>query len=339
MKTVRLSFVDWFKALLILLVIVGHSNLVDTGGGTIFMSFVYSFHIPAFFMISGYLSNYEKPQTGLISNSKYLILSVVLYNIVLYCRWILSILLKDGFDNYSIFDLTISPIIGIVWLNYEDVTYYAMARPFWFVWVLIMIKFLYRYINKSEMVLYTCLILSITYICLMNKYGIRTYYYIDRIIVAMPFFAFGVMLRKTNNQDSFNSNVQRLLYMIFYMCLIGIHYYISSLNFSERYDMNGLEFGCSVLLYYYTSAVISFSIMKLCVLFPPNKLIELISIGTIPILALHLTLLGLCCKIPFLQFDTTFISHAMIVIVLCMPVIVIGAKKPLLGRFLLGKNH
>lgn len=340
MNSTRLTFVDWYKSILILLVIVGHTNLIEgAGGGTILMSFIYSFHIPAFFIISGYLSNYEKPRTGLISSSKYLISSVIIYNIVLYCRWIVSILFKNDLNNYSLFDLTISPIIGIFWLNYEDTTYYVMARPFWFVWVLIMIKFIYKYLYKSRFFFYTYFILSLLYIYMMNKYGIKTYYYIDRIVVAMPFFAFGVMLRKTNIVSFYNSIVQKIYYILFYSCIIGVSYYYSCHNCTFRYDMNGLDFGDSIFVYYVTSAATSFALMKLCVLLPYNKTIELISKGTIPILALHMTLLGWCYKITFLHFDIIFISQAIIVIGLCIPIIILGNKYPLIGRYLLGKNN
>lgn len=185
----------------------------------------------------------------------------------------------------------------------------------------------------------TYFILTVLYIYLMNKYGIRTYYYIDRIVVAMPFFAFGVMLRNTKITHSSSSVWQTINYTLFYIGVIGLSYYVSNLYVIERYDMNGLEFGNSIFVYYVTSAATSFSLMKLCVLLPYMKTIELISKGTIPILALHLTLLGWCCKMSFLQFDITFISHAIIVIGLCIPIIIIGNKYPLIGRYLLGKNN
>lgn len=339
MNTIRITFVDWCKAILILFVIIGHSNLIGKGGGTILMSFIYSFHIPAFFIISGYLSNYDKERTGMISNSKYLIFSVILYNFVLYCRWITSLILKNNYEDYSLFDLTLSPIIGIFWLNYEDTTYYAMARPFWFVWVLIMIKYIYRYIHKSKVVFCVYFIISILYIYMVSLYEIRTYYYIDRIVVAMPFFTFGVMLRKTAIISNSILVIHKIYYTLFYIVVIGLSYYLSIHYNSNRYDMNGLELGDSVFIYYFTSTVTTFSLIKLCMILPYNRIIELISKGTMPILALHLTLLRWCCKIPLFNFDKTYIINSIIVIGLCMPIIIIGEKYPNIGRYLLGKRN
>jgi fucose 4-O-acetylase-like acetyltransferase len=45
----RISWVDWVKALSIFFVVVGHV------GPRLFLPFVYAFHVPAFFVISGYL--------------------------------------------------------------------------------------------------------------------------------------------------------------------------------------------------------------------------------------------------------------------------------------------
>lgn len=46
----RLTFVDWYKAILMLLVVVGHTNLIDgTGGGDYFDEFYIFISYPCFF--------------------------------------------------------------------------------------------------------------------------------------------------------------------------------------------------------------------------------------------------------------------------------------------------
>ena len=44
---------DWMRGIGILLMIVGHTILVDGFG----YRFIYSFHMPLFFLISGYFAN------------------------------------------------------------------------------------------------------------------------------------------------------------------------------------------------------------------------------------------------------------------------------------------
>lgn len=51
----RVLFVDYFKALLMILVIMGHINFANSG----IKAWIYSFHMPAFFFISGMMLNYS----------------------------------------------------------------------------------------------------------------------------------------------------------------------------------------------------------------------------------------------------------------------------------------
>ena len=72
----RYVWVDWMKSILIILVVLGHS-------GSLFTPYIYLFHIPAFFFVSGYLSDYSKPNQGKFSSSKYLIYAILIYNLFL----------------------------------------------------------------------------------------------------------------------------------------------------------------------------------------------------------------------------------------------------------------
>lgn len=55
MENKRLAWVDWMKALLILLVVIGHTCLYSQE--SFLTPFIYLFHIPAFFFVSGYLQS------------------------------------------------------------------------------------------------------------------------------------------------------------------------------------------------------------------------------------------------------------------------------------------
>ena len=58
----RLDFIDYVKALGILLVILGHTNLVvenDNRIAVYFFKVIYSFHMPLFFVVTGLLMGYK----------------------------------------------------------------------------------------------------------------------------------------------------------------------------------------------------------------------------------------------------------------------------------------
>lgn len=51
MTTERENWIDWSKVFLIYLVVVGHSNLISHENN----AFLTAFHMPAFFILAGYL--------------------------------------------------------------------------------------------------------------------------------------------------------------------------------------------------------------------------------------------------------------------------------------------
>ena len=56
---VRIHYLDSLKAILILLVVLGHAvqfNDTEHYANSILFRFIYSFHMPLFFFISGYLA-------------------------------------------------------------------------------------------------------------------------------------------------------------------------------------------------------------------------------------------------------------------------------------------
>lgn len=62
----RVLFIDYFKALLMILVIMGHINFANTG----IKAWIYSFHMPAFFFVSGMVLNFA-PQSNKVGIIKY----------------------------------------------------------------------------------------------------------------------------------------------------------------------------------------------------------------------------------------------------------------------------
>ncbi|MBR3357486.1 MAG: acyltransferase family protein [Solobacterium sp.] len=61
MENKRIDYLDICKGILIILVVIGHViQIIDIDKDSYLIKFIYSFHMPAFFMISGYLFNADK---------------------------------------------------------------------------------------------------------------------------------------------------------------------------------------------------------------------------------------------------------------------------------------
>ena len=86
--TKRLDYPDIFKGIAILLMVIGHC-----GGDNWFVGFVYGFHMPAFFFITGFLTDFKKGTTVSFAVKRFLTLLVPFFFICFLFLSIKSLLL------------------------------------------------------------------------------------------------------------------------------------------------------------------------------------------------------------------------------------------------------
>lgn len=135
----RIAWVDWNKAILICLVVLGHA-------GSIFYPIIYLFHIPAFFFISGYLCNYEKAEAGSLRKSGPLIAGILLYNVLFMVvnavyAFTTGVGIMHAVPGTSFEEIVIKPITGVVCVYYPSAPYSnPLCAQLWFVWVLVLLR-------------------------------------------------------------------------------------------------------------------------------------------------------------------------------------------------------
>lgn len=309
----RLVWVDWAKAILIILVVIGHC-------GGIFSPLIYSFHIPAFFFISGYLANYDKPDQGKIKSSIGMIKAIIIYNFLFIILNAVKIYFtSDGLSHsngeFTVEEVLFRPVLGIFFCNYFDYQWTNPLLPqFWFVWVLIFIKFIYRYIFKlTERQLIIISIFCLLYTAVIINLDFHTFYIIDRSLVALPFFILGNLFRKESTvvYKLITINSNRKLCITTILFLLGLLYFWYNIDI-HRPDLFALSLGSSALLYYIIA--LSGTMLLICFIkkMQRNHIIEIISTGTFGILALHLYMLH---DILFLE-PTRFFATTIILILL-----------------------
>lgn len=96
MKTIekkRIQWIDTAKGITIILVIIGHANFQEP-----IKAFIYSFHMPLFFFLSGLFINTESDFNSFLTKRiKGLIIPYLIYNIILLLfYWFLNILSQDS---------------------------------------------------------------------------------------------------------------------------------------------------------------------------------------------------------------------------------------------------
>lgn len=271
----RLDYLDYAKGIGILLVVLAHIYCFNPDiNRELLVIWIYSFHMPLFFIISGMLLKYKNEndiKKVIISRIKGLLIPYLFFSL-------LSIIVKiiiNGFDkNMVIWDLIYSAIgIGI------DVL--------WFLPALFIGEILFVLINKmiknnyAKVLLIAFLFIGSTFISKENGLILLL---ISRGLIALGFVAIGYLgFEFVHNRD---------INLVILITLFIIHIITSRMN--GFVDLNNLVFN-NKLLYIFNSILGSFILIELCKLIKSNILVYL-GKNSLIIMAIHLNLIYLFRK-------------------------------------------
>lgn len=293
----RLSFIDIAKFGGIFLVILGH--LPTTAN---IHTYIYSFHMPLFFILSGYL---HKTYSNKDSLKKNIVTLIIPYVLLFTCLQLLEIqdIFRRGEANVNL-------IGSILATNYKAMILgepRIYIRALWFLVALFEIKLVANILlkQKQSVVIAGCLCSLVLSFFTQHK-DTYLYFFLDSAVIAFPFYICGFYLRKydflDNNIFSLKSNshnlsqvLSKLALLIF---LIVITYIMSYYN--GDIDIKRCLFGKSFILMYILGILGSYMILLASTLFRSNKFITTISGGTIFILAFHGFIMG---KVNLWIFD------------------------------------
>ena len=255
----REAWIDWMKTTLIYLVVVGHSAINGLPSQLIYM-----FHVPAFFIISGYLYKHN----SLYKTAKRLLFPTVLYAIINFPYNYAYYTYKGGKDDIA--DIIANMVCSFY--MYGGFKLYAGA---WFVLVLFYIRFVSRD-YKWNIVLMG---FSLFFISIYVKNGCwfeKSLFY--RMLLCMPFFYFGYVLKQHKAIFVISKKVP-LSILCFFTIWGGIT--------NGIVDIADLKLGNNTPLFYIV-AVFSFCVLvSFYAKVRSNKYIETVSNGTLLVLCIH----------------------------------------------------
>lgn len=283
----RIIWVDYSKVILITLVVLAHSPSLSPTVDAL----IVGFHMPAFFIISGYL--HKVPSTiidGIKRNTQRLLVPALLFTLVCYAYWLLKYLLRTPF-SYE--ECIVKPLLGLFFYDRAAAT--PMCGVIWFLVVLflcfLLLDFTMRFVKRGGIIILSLIFVAITIQFAVSGYKDFQYgYYIQRTLVSFPYVAFGFLCHEYNllRMTRFNFAIAcglTAIYVLFalYNGHVGIHSY---------------TFGKSVFVYWAESIIGSLALFHWTGLIKkvPAWIIN-ISSGTIVILCLHITLIGLLLHI------------------------------------------
>lgn len=261
----RIYWIDWAKALGIWLVVFGHAP----AKGHIF---IYMFHMPFFFIISGFLYKKGGFTKEVKKITRGLLYPYLIYNFILL---IVAFLIGD-FQNDMICNILLGNQEGI------SVRYFS---PLWFLVALSLMRLMSSIIISQRLIIlaFICIIVSV-FLYNGNYFSYDfDYFQFCTTLICFPFFLFGRIIKL--NFDKFNLlKISSLWFVLGWGILAWIGYYNGPVNI-----FRATMAGDSIIVFYLVGGGLSFILLKLISIYLNKKceLVEYISKGTLFILCTH----------------------------------------------------
>ena len=239
MNKLRLNWVDISKGLGIVFVVIGHTEFF-------YKNFIYVFHMPLFFIISGFLFNCDKFRIDykafILSRFKRLMIPYFISCIIFYMFWMFigRHMGENVGKEVSIF----KPLLGIIYANGIN-DWLIFNTPLWFLPCLFVAEIIFGGIlyifNNSQRYLISGILIATLLGYLVSRV-IFLPWGIDIALVSQIFMLTGYVMQKTELIKKFNNNSIRLTIVFFIIIMIA--YFING-----RVDMNGRIYK-NILLFY-----------------------------------------------------------------------------------------
>lgn len=272
----RIIHIDWLKATAIYLVILGHQPIscVEVH------DWIFTFHVPLFFFISGYLMKLEYREDFIWKNIRSLLLVTIPYFAL---NLVLGIFIDFLFyrDDLNVDHNLTTPMINYLLGKSEAGVVWFLIALFW---MRIIYYYSYLHLKNSYVVLLLSMIVSLFVAYTGFSFN---YYQITATLIAFPFFCFGVCLRQNRLE---NKHISLWVWTIFGFVFSAIP--VLLLPVVGQINLSALLLGNSIPLYYFVSlagALGLFCFSKM--IKKESSIISVISNGTLVILLLHMPIL------------------------------------------------
>lgn len=282
--TTRIAWLDQLRAIAMLLVVLGHCALPKDS-----VKYIYSFHMPLFFMISGMTFRASK-FTSLISLIKdkwrKLIVPHLIMNFLMLPLWIYTFkILSTSKPNL------ITLLKGIFYIN--SGRFQSPSNATWFLAALFIVEILFYLIYKFAKGDYRFLTISVIicgiigFIESTNPSNYDGPWHIEACFTAIVFYMLGFYTRKYLPILQFKLHTNKS-YILTALILLFIGSYFSINN--GRISFNGNSYD-SILYFYISSISISLSIIMLVIKMPNIEILNYIGKNTLLYVGIHIPLI------------------------------------------------
>lgn len=213
-NTTRFVWLDWMKTLAIYFIIAGHCWVPGN-------EFLYVFNVPAFFILSGFLSKKEENTVIFWKKTWWnLIVPMCLYFVITTLVQFGVQIMKGTFEVNYLYKAPLLGLIGMQGQNYEA----GGLKAMWFVYTLIICKMLLQYSPNKYNTIYLA-VLNVVFLCaswVLHHYEVVCYNSIVNVLLAMPFYTIGFSLRQF--RDKFSNLSMYWMPLIVTIGILGVYY-------------------------------------------------------------------------------------------------------------------
>lgn len=260
MKKQRILWIDILRGIAMFLVVYGH-----TSQNAEIKKYIYAFHMPLFFIISGMTNIFEKEMTTkefMLKKVKTLIIPYFLLNLLM-----LPLTYINGnigaVKKFTITELT----IGTFYSNNLG-SYDAPSNATWFITTLFLVEVLFfymkRFLKNDKDLLFCSGILGVAgYADSISKYQYDGPWHIQVVFTAIVFYCIGYLFM--NNIEKikqvFNKKSKTILFALT-LFIVGIG--VETMN--TRVSLTADKYG-SIIYFYIAALTLSFSLIILIMKF------------------------------------------------------------------------
>jgi fucose 4-O-acetylase-like acetyltransferase len=290
----RILWIDFAKVIGIWLVTLGHLKI-----NIEIITLIYSFHMPLFFFISGYLEKDKKLIETIKGGIRNLIIPYILLYTLSFLAWVPSRILwhRELFENNPVIEiLLLKPFLGmLIGVGYDTDYSTMMNVPLWFLVGLFFVKIIHsiaiKLVKTNKKIYILINVFIILCILLIKRLTIDLWFSIDSAFLAYPFFSLGYFFKVTAPkfiEKYFIENKAKNVLYKFFLSTIVFFIIIFLCKINGRIDINIFNYGRNIILFYITAILGVFMVINISTIFiKENILIKTISNGTILILAYH----------------------------------------------------
>jgi|GEM_PF-3188661 len=249
----RCKDIDIYRGLGILLVVLGHVSFL----GPYWHKVIYSFHMPAFFILSGYLvkiKNIELRPEQFIAR-KFCRLIIPAWSIGLICGLLfVAILVMNRISGDEFLLKLYGTLTGAT-----KVANNFFVTPIWFLYCLFVVEVIFYVIMKISTNKYIIVLIVVILFIIGRVLNIWSIFNINIALIAMPYFTIGFLLQHIIIPRNF---VYALIAFILLFCLplfspVGVDISALQIGTGKWLFINGISALVGSYLLYYISGYIN----------------------------------------------------------------------------------